>query len=201
MKITVVILFAALGAFLSRWHGGGFGGGSKVLKNIIWALPFGCASFYITAQNAGVKIGVIFGLSAFLLCLIGKATGHGGGMDLAHSLEEPGAGRRPEKLEYLILGLHGKMPQYWYDALLLMISGFAAVSGAVFVFCYVNFWFGVIIALGGLSKALAYIIGWSLVDEDILDMDLKDFDEATEIGEFLTGFFAYGGLASAVVLL
>lgn len=188
MKIVPIVLCAALGAFLSRWHGGGFFETPKVLKNAAWALPFGLSSFYVTF-GLGVIPAAVFGLISFGLCLIGKATGHGGGMDLGHSKEEPGQGRKAEKLEYLILKFHGKIPQYWYDALLLALCGVAAVSGAIIAFGYTNPLLGALVFLGGAAKAPAYMLGWSLSEDD-----------ATEIGELLTGFFAYGALAAAVVV-
>lgn len=201
MKVLLIILCAVSGALISRWHGGGFGSGSKVLKNIIWSLPFGLCSFYALSLNTNIFTAIAVSALAWGLCLIGKASGHGGGMDLAHNSKEPGEGREPEKLEYLILWLHGKISQYKYDALLLVLCGLASVSGAMLVFSYVNPWFGAIIALGGALKALAYSIGWFLADKTLLDTNPKDFDEATEIGEFLSGFFAYGSLALTMVFL
>ena len=198
----LLLLLPILGAFLSRLHGGGFiSGVNKSLKNILWALPFGLLSIY-AVFTATDNIYMI--ISSFIismgLCVVGKATGHGGGMDLAHSPKEPYNGRDPEKLEYLILWLHGRINQYWYDALILAIVGFVSVSGAVLVLSFVNPLAAIVVALGGVLKALSYIIGWAVfmvVDFSCTD----DLNEETEIGEVLTGFFAYAGLAIAAYMI
>ncbi len=201
-KAAVVTALGGLGLFLSRWHGGGFIGGSpKVLKNILWALPFaGVAYFAHTGSAAWIWAGV-----ALALCLFGKATGHGGGMDLAHSPKEPGGNpaRSPEKLERLILWLYDDLPRYWYDALILVLVGLAAVSGAALAVGVVNSAAGLVIALGGCLKAAAYMVGWAINDyaPQLLDDLPDDFDEATEIGEALTGFFAYLALGIGALMV
>lgn len=192
---TMLLVLIVYGTFVSRWHGGGFIPGSpKIIKNFLWAAPMAAVAFYATSNYW------VYAL-ALALCMIGKGTGHGGGMDLAHSPKEPGGNpsRSPEKLEHLILWLHGKIPQYWYDALLLVIVGLAAVSGAALAVGSVNLYAGLTIALGGALKAPAYMIGWKLFPSK--RGSVEEFDEATEVGEGLTGFFAYTGIALAIVLL
>lgn len=196
-KSGFFVALAAFGLFLSRWHGGGFISGSpKVLKNILWALPFSAIAFFAhTGTAAWVWAGI-----ALALCIFGKATGHGGGMDLAHSDKEPGLGRTPEKLEYLILWAHGKIPQYWYDVILLAIVGFAAVSGGVLAVGHVSTPAALVIALGGVLKAFAYMVGWKVHPKGT-GSGWKELDEATEVGEALTGLFAYMGLAAAFLMV
>lgn len=205
--ILIRLLAVLYGGFMSRWHGGGFIGGSpKVLKNTLWALPFAAVSFLALFQ-AGVDGWPLYVAAAVSLALgiFGKATGHGGGMDLAHSPKEPGGNpsRSPEKLERLILWLHDDLPRYWYDALILVLVGIAAVSGAAFALGYINPLAGVIVAIGGAMKAVGYMIGWHFHDEfpTVLQNAPEDFDEATEIGEFLTGIFAYTGLTIAASMV
>jgi hypothetical protein len=194
MTVLAAIVFSLLGGALSRWHGGGFVGGSpKMLKNFLWALPLAIGSYIATH-------GWLLAALALGLCMIGKATGHGGGIDLAHNPKEPGAGRSPEKLEYLILWLHGRMPQYWYDALLLAISGIAAVSGAVVAIAHVSIPAALIVAIGGALKGLAYMIGWEF-EKLLVTVEQDDFNEPTELGEFLAGFFAYLAFALAFVMV
>lgn len=193
--IWLLIPFAFTGAFISRWHGGGFIQNSpKVLKNFLWALPFSVCAYFATTQ---------WWVSLLVLAwsIVFKATGHGGAMDLGHSPKEPGAGRDPEKLEYLVLWLHGRIPTYWYDLLTLAIIGLFSVAGAAFAVGYTNTLAGIIIALGGLGKPIGYAIGWQL-NRAIEDFFSEDLNEATEIGEFLTGFLAYLCLGiSAMVIL
>lgn len=193
LGISILIVLIVYGTFVSRWHGGGFISGTpKVIKNLLWAIPFGAVAFIATHNY------IWWGV-ALLISVLGKGTGHGGGMDLAHNPKEPGAGRKPEKLEYLILSLHGKIPQYWYDFLLLVIVGLAAVLGAAIAVATVNLPAGLIIALGGMCKAVGYMIGWEFFPTK--KGSVEEFDEATEVGEGLTGLFAYTGLALAIILL
>lgn len=201
IELFLIISLPFYGAFISRWHGGGFIAGSpKAVKNALWALPFAAASGWALREDADLIIPISLAILAFALSFLGKTTGHGGGMDLGHNPKEPGAGREPEKLEYLILWAHGKISQYWYDAALLCLSGLAAVSGAVLGFAFVNPLAAGIIALGGLAKAPAYMIGWGVDPEDLAEFELSDFNEPTEIGEFMTGFFAYAGLSIALAM-
>lgn len=179
----IIVLAMAIGGFVSRWHGGGFIPGSpKGLKNAIWALPFAVA----TGLLASWWLAPI----AFVLCLAGKATGHGGGMDLG-TWTKP---RKDEALEFIVKPLQGKIPEYWYDVIQMCLYGLAAVSGAVFCIAWFNPLAAGIIALGGLMKGPAYMIGWA-VDKP------TDKIEPTAIGEFLTGVFAFGACAVTVLVV
>ena len=206
MNAIMVIAAALYGGVLSRWHGGGFISGSpKVLKNSLWALPFAAVSF-LALHAHGVDGWPLYLAAAvsFALCLFGKATGHGGGMDLAHSPKEPGGNpsRTLEKLERLIFWLYDKLPRYWYDFTLLVVIGLASTSGAALALGYVNPLAGLIVAAGGAMKAVAYAIGWRLHDLFSWPDSLpKDFDEPTELGEFLTGAFAFTGLAIGAIMV
>lgn len=182
------LLLPIYGLLVSRFHGGGFYGGfSKTIKNLMWAVPFALA--------AGLLGEWWLGLVALPLCLFGKATGHGGWMDLG-TWTKP---RSDERIEFIIKPLRDKMPVYWYDVLGMALVGFAAVSGAVIAFAFINPLSASIIALGGLFKAVAYMIGWWIFPE-YRGIGPEDFDTSTEIGEALTGFFAYAGLAAALWL-
>ena len=204
IKAVAVVAAGILGAFLSRWHGGGFISGSpKILKAFLWSLPFAAASgaaFHMDGHSW-----VVTGVVAILVlagCMVFKNTGHGGGMDLAHNSKEPGKGREPEKLEYLILWLHGKMPQYWYDALLLAIIGAASTLLPAIAIGIVNPLAGLVVLAGGLfGKPLGYMIGWALSDAGIVQKFPDDLDEGTAVGEALTGLFAYTALAIAILMV
>lgn len=199
-KVGFTAFMAVVGAVISRWHGGGFVGGSpKMLKNFLWALPFGVISFAAYFHDNLLKA-ITIGVISLAVCMLGKTTGHGGGMDLGHNPKEAGDGREPEKVEYLILWIrkafHVKR-SYWYDALLLALVGLFAVAGAAIAVGWTNPLAGIIIALGGVLKAPAYMIGWAIFPDGQGDGP-KDLDEATAIGEFLTGFFAFLALAIAI---
>lgn len=189
---------------MSRWHGGGFIKGSpKILKAFLWSLPFALASgaaFHLDGHSWTVT-GIVAAL-VLAGCMVFKNTGHGGGMDLAHNSKEPDAGRESEKLEYLILWLHGKMPQYWYDALLLCIIGTASTLLPAIAIGIVNPWAGLVCAAGGtFGKPVGYMIGHKLADEGLLKDLPYDINHATAVGELLTGVFAYSCLATATLMV
>lgn len=197
-RIAATIITAAAGAFMSRWHGGGFISGSpKILKAFLWSFPFAAASVLAHWGIVWWALALV-GVTVLAACMVFKNTGHGGGMDLAHSVKEPDAGREPEKLEYLILWLHGKMPQYWYDALMLAIIGLFSTLAPAIALGWVNLPAGIVMALGGLlGKPLGYMIGWALADAGLIKDLPYDFNHGTAVGEFLTGLFAYSALAAA----
>lgn len=132
----IVGFLAIFGTFVSRWHGGGFVGGSpKQLKNFLWSLPFsfGVLAAWFTDERSWLAI-VVASIATLAWCMVMKSTGHGGGIDLAESEKEPGQGRTVEKLEYLILWLHDKIDRYWYDFLMLTIIGlFGALLPAILI--------------------------------------------------------------------
>lgn len=186
-----IILFSLFGAAISRLHGGGFiTGVPKVVRNLLWCLPLAGAAAYIFYGNGHSLLGIVSAAMATAgLCFLGKTTGHGGGMDLGSYPDVPGDSREIEKLEYLIYPLYGRINVYWYDALLLAITGLAGVSGLVAALCFTQPFAALIVGISGIMKSLAYIIGWKVSDT-----------HATEIGEALTGLFAYAAVACVIWL-
>ena len=185
-----------IGAVLSRWHGGGFIGGSpKILKAFLWSVPFAALSAFVHwDKDWWIVASIAAAVLAFTMVF--RNTGHGGGMDLAHSPKEPGAGRTPERLEYLILWLHGRMPQYWYDFLLMAIIGLFGALPLAIALWPVNMMAALVLVIfGTVGKCVSYANGWIIYDE-VEDIFPKDLEEATAIGEFLYGFFAVAAIAA-----
>lgn len=206
--------------------GGFISGSPKILKAFLWSAPFALVAFmFWYGSDAPTDImqwwdarhgmecsswdvnfcepafwlwliPMIVSTLALLLCMAGKNTGHGGGMDLAHNEKEPDGNpkRDPEKVEYLILWIrkafHVKHSA-WYDAAILLLVGLAAVLGASLAVGYINLPAGAIIAVGGALKPAAYAIGWWLHDKGLLTNLPEDLDHATAVGEFLTGMAAF----------
>lgn len=197
MWFLLIPLAGVVGAFISRFHGGGFVKAPRVVRNLAWSAPFGLAVFFAFLTVTELKLAAVLGAVALGLCYLGKTTGHGGGMDLGTHPSEPGAGREPEKLEYLILPLFDKIPRYWYDALLLALTGLAAVSGGFFL-VYFDWVVALLFFVGGASKAIGYMIGWAIFPEEDKDGP-KEWREATQVGEYLTGFFAFCALSAALI--
>ena len=73
----------------------------------------------------------------------------------------------------------------------MALTGLVAVVIPSLVIGWANPLSGVLVALGGLCKGFAYMIGWKLFPKPA---DSRN----TETGEFLTGLFAGIGLGLAV---
>lgn len=172
-------------AIISRWHGSHYKV-PKQLKNLGWALPFAIVTWFVTYNW-------ITSTTVLVTCMIGKTLGHGAGIDLGTSTKP----RAIEKAEYLIVWLRGKIPEYWYDVLFMSISGLLAVAGCALAIGCTNSFAGFLIAMGGAAKGAAYMFGWSIYPKGTGKGIHEELDEATEIGEFLTGTFAGLGLLAA----
>lgn len=179
-----------IGGLISRFHGGGFVGGfNKSIKNLLWAIPFGVIPYL-----AGTHL--IVSTLSVLLCLIGKASGHGRGLGLNGPMKE---GAKPEKIEIIIRWLEPSLTTHAYKHLILACSGAFAVSGAVVAFSTLSLSAGIVVLFGGILKGLAYEIGYKIYPQGT-GRGIKHFNEATQIGELLAGFFAYGGLVIAYAI-
>lgn len=188
--MTATIILAFYLAFASRIHGGLIHT-KKAYKNALWALPFGIATCVIYPIGASM---VIAGLVSFTGGFL-KGAGHGAGMDLGHNPKEPNAGRSLEKVEHLIYPwLYNRISRYWYDVILMALTGLVAVIVPSLVIGWANPLSGVLVALGGLLKGLAYMIGWKIFPKPA---DSRN----TETGEILTGLFAGIGLGLAVYVI
>ena len=205
LGIGIVILLALVGAIIFRWRGGGQPEGwgkymPRPVDQTLFSLPYiGLAFFFLPWWPALI-------LSIITVAMITK--GHGRNMDLGHS-DETHPNALPEWYEGLILGLYGKISNYWYDALGLVISGLtytipvglflANPSGPYFVE-------GLILALSGALKAPAYMFGRWLDEktgfEEYLEPRLYKvvrLDGATSWGEFFTGLFLWGAAGALFI--
>jgi len=188
LTVLGILMFALLGGFVSRMCGG-----------MPPKLPWGLDQHIYAAPYAFVvwPVSWIASVASYVGAFLGKRTGHGNGIDAGH-VPHPSD---DEKLEFLIKWLHGRIPEYWYDILLLSITGFAVTLVAGVCLLFVNPLAGTVIALSGLTKGFAYMVGWFVYPNGSSKNAYKELNEATEIGEFLTGFFGYGILAITYVTL
>lgn len=203
MDVTISLIcaalfaFASLGGWLSRMCGGGPPKLPWGLDQWIYGLPYALIALPVTAT-----IGALVGLeekdrkymwATILLpyagAVVGKRTGHGGGIDMGTWTGE----RDDEALEFLIKPLRGKISEYWYDALLMAVTGFIVTLFAGMFLIPFHPIAGTILMLSGLTKAPAYMIGWAIYPTGG-GKGIPHLNEATAIGEFLAGFFAYGVL-------
>ncbi len=206
ISLTLALLFALAGGWISRMCGGAppklpFG-----LDQWIYALPYLAAPLVFCGLNYVVMAAPFVYLSA----VFGKRTGHGQYMDLGFTVRST----EPERLDFLVLLLMGKdhnpaamnptvlnrRERYARDALGLIFTGLSvtlmcglviALAGDVLI--------GLLISLSGALKAPAYMIGWAIYPA-AQGKGVPYLNEATAIGEFLTGFFAYGVLATIILI-
>lgn len=184
----LLLILPLLGGLISRFHGGGFKGGvNKTLKNFLWALPH---CIVIACFNPWLaSLGLINML---------KATGHGRGLGADEPLRDD-ADHQPEKVEAILLWLQPSLHDRAYKHLIMAFTGLMAVSGSVIAFMFINPLGGAVIALSGLMKGLAYEIGTILLPNQNKS-GIPHIQYKTEVGEFITGVFAYGGLALGVII-
>jgi len=180
--IAIPFLLGCVGGFLSLLHGGNLPVEMpRWMKNVLWATPFGLA--------VGIIISPLMGTIAFALCLL-KSVGHGRGISLPYPLSG-----KPEKIEIFISWTQKYISTYQYKLLILAVTGALSVSGGLLM----GGWPGFVILIGGLLKALAYLIGWKIIPQEKNDA-FTFLNEATKWGEFLTGFFAYAALGIACLI-
>jgi hypothetical protein len=198
----LVSLGALIGGVISRFHGGGFAPSKKIWRNLAWSIPLACIAAWPYA-GAGA-------LAVFVLVLAtlypGKTTGHGQYMSLGKVVKRID----PERLDFIVAWFFGpdwrtdefntdmKYPNlYWRCMFGLAITGAAALSGAAIALAVINPLAGLAAFLGGfIGKPAAYAIGDALYPDGEVESAWTEANEATEIGEWLTGAFAF----SAVVL-
>lgn len=199
MTVALIFIFALCGGWLSRMCGGGPPKLPWGLDQWLYAIPYALIAMPVLLPFAawvGIsekhrKYVPAILLFPFAGAFAGKRTGHGNGIDV---------GRMPrgkdEALEFIIKPLHGKIPEYWYDVLLLSVTGLAVPILAGAIVAFINPLAGLFLALSGLTKGPAYMIGYAIYPTGA-GKGIPYLNEATAIGEFLTGFFGYGGLAIA----
>jgi hypothetical protein len=182
-KIALTVILAALGGWLSRWHGGGWNiKAVKVVKNLAWALP---------------ACGVIYLINPWLAPLgllnMLKAMGHGRGLGLDEPMRED---MEPEKIEAVIRWLEPSLTVHAYKHVIMALTGLLAVSGSVAAFLFINPIGALIIALAGLLKGVAYEIGLIISPAQTKTLGFYK----TEWGEIITGIFGFGGIGIAYFL-
>lgn len=185
MDVLGYLLCGLVFAFLSRLHGGWPDFGQRWMHNVLWSLPLAILSGWSLAKfGYDGWICLSSATASFLICMALKATGNGTFRDMGH-MAYP---EKPEKIEHLILPLHGKISEYFYDMIGNILLGVGSVLGLIIVLSFVNTILAVAMFIGGASKAIGYMVGWTLKSNQ------------TEVGELLSGFFV-GVPAWAVFLM
>lgn len=196
------ILLSLYGAIMALW----LGHASKWKKyfpqpwpQIALAIPFA----YVTPLSWGQPL--CFWIAGLVLIATTAAwlTGWGNVYDLGRAER----GKEPEKIEYPILWLHGRIPEYLYDFIGLSLRGII-ITATAGIACM-----NPVLALSGAVMAPCYAIGWAVQDwsvaHDLTERRIswngtetylaikfmpRHLDGATEIGRTLSGLAIYGAL-------
>lgn len=172
----ITAIFALIGGFLSRLCG---------RKSVI---PFGLEQFLYAIPYGLIFMGSLWGIPAFIAGVAGKRTGHGQYISLGNFRQPYG---NDEPLDCIVRFFFGfdYGGNYWRCVAGLAVTGMAVtlLPGLLYGLV-VNPLMGAVIAISGMSKALAYMIGWFLYEKNLIG-------RPTVIGEILTGAFGWGVLA------
>lgn len=178
------------GGIVSRIHGGGIFPTRKVWTNLLWALPFGISTFLIYDVFFGLTTSLICGIICTLMTMVLKGTGHGQYFNLG----QYDADDKPEALDPIVELMYGKETpenKTSRDFVGLTVVGAAAVLPTVLFLLPINLFLAIVLFVGGAAKSFAYLVGWTLFNPN-------KFPSPTNVGEVLTGIFAFLGLANAL---
>lgn len=182
--IIPAVMFIA-GLFIGRWNGGGRPAWLKWLDNpfsqALYAYPILlilCAAVPAMVQTNPEWLSNFHLALVYIFTVIMILKGHGHNMDLGTA--DPRG--EPEWYEGIIQPLYGKIPNYWYDALGLVISG---VTYTLPAGLYLG---NPLLAISGAIKAPAYMLGRALYDwkPEFFNMPKLAMDGATAWGEAFT---------------
>lgn len=186
--IAIPSIMFIFGLFIGRWNGGGRPKWLKWLDNpfsqMLYAYPI--LLILLAAVPAAVQtepnwlsnwlsnwhIFVVY-VASFVMIL----KGHGHNMDLGTS-DESKPNALPEWYEGIIQPLYGKIPNYWYDALGLVISG---VTYTLPAGIYLG---NPALAFVGAVKAPMYMLGREI--SKVFSFKELSLSEPTAFGEALT---------------
>lgn len=164
------MIFALYGALLYRWRGMAHPKKKyfpRPFNQIVFAFPYAVYVYLATPfQSHALALASI----CWVLTTLAVLTGHGRGNDLGQKDDGD-----PETLEFLIAWLKPHIPLYYYDILLLSITG-AAITLPAGLLTLNPF-----LALSGLLKGLCYAVA-------------KFGDTGSDGGELLTGAVLYASL-------
>lgn len=192
LDFIFIAIAAFMGGFIYRMRGGYGPSFPRPIEQTLFCLVFLLPLAALPWQWAWVP---------FVLAVIATLKGHGRNMDLGTvPVEDYPGGYEWFEMVTGWYKLHRKMPEYWYDVGGITISGLAVtlpVGVALAGFGHLGL--GAFIVLLGAMKGLAYMVGWWLHPKGDNGPKTPLTKNATEYGEFLFGFFVWGGVLLAYV--
>jgi hypothetical protein len=217
-------IISLYGGVALRLHGGGFlkprDGNKRSLPkgvlNLIATWPFGLVAYFLLDFHTDFSnlVNAVLSLLCLGLCIAGRASGHGQYISMGFY----NIPTKPEKLDFIVKWFFGDDPRaltnnpndlilnktgkfdnlYWRCLFGNAITGLAAVSGIIMItIISQQYLLTMAFILGGILKGLAYAISWMIYPNGN-GRGLKNFNEATQIAEFMTGVFAYLPLGLAI---
>lgn len=172
ITVISILLFACLGAVLSRMDGGGIIKLPEWVDKVGVTFPYAIIGYMVVPWAA---------VPCMAFAWLGRALGHGGFFDLGSNPKEPNNGRDLERIEPAIYWLHDNISRFWYDFIGLMLSGLmVTIIPAMFLAVWGHYALALLMVLSGLAKAPSYALGRG----------------NTEIGEYVNGFqqFLHAGV-------
>lgn len=176
LMVICGLIFALVGGVLSRMCGGGRPRLPWGVDQFLYAIPYGL-------------VGGLYGFApAYAGAVLGKRTGHGQYLNYGY-----GARTNPnddERLDFIVRFFFGvdNGGNYWRCFFGMVVTGMAVTLLPGIIACFaLDPISGLVLAASGATKAVAYSIGHFVYR----NLGIKKF-YFTVIGEFLTGFFAYG---------
>ena len=160
-------LFALLGAYIYRMRGGMEPSFPRPIDQVLFSIPYGLIFGLQFTEWFSIYEGIAIGLMALGLTTWAVLKGHGNNMDLGEG------DASPEWYESVMRWLKPKVPLYWYDCAGMAVSGLTYTLPAGILTL------NPILALSGILKAPAYMLG-------------KKADAGTMGGELLTGALLWG---------
>lgn len=204
------LIMGLIGAVIFRIRGTNHNEISGFLPRPFEQLLFSAPWIWLASQLFDPWQAII--LSIITVVMVLKA--HGKVFDLGTARKSSAPfGEDPEWYDGILYPLYGKIPEYWYDAIGLAVSGLSyTIPVGLFMADPTGDYFteGLIIALSGALKAPAYMIGrcFSTSYPELADVsEFKAVDKvlnlrhATEWGEVLTGFFLWTCAGTIIYLI
>lgn len=190
MSFFPTLIFCFWGGWVSRMCGGAW-------PRLPWGLDQWLYSIPYALIVLGATDSVLLTLLIFIGVVIGKRVGHGSGIDLgrAQKIEPP-----RNLLDSLISKICWKRPPYQRDIIFLAATGQMTTFLPALVVSFINLPAALALAVSGALKGPAYMIGWAIYPQGS-GRGIAGLNEATAMGEFLTGVFAYLGIVLALALL
>lgn len=186
----IILILATLAltwrGFTSRMSGGGWPKTPWIWDRFLYALPDLLLWPWISAWAVLVWIA-----SAFL-----KRMGTAPFLDMGYD-QNPTA--KKSIIVWALKPLKGKISDFWYDFTGNAILGFFhASAGAVALLAFGWIIPAILLLSGGVARSLAYSIGWALIPNYSKPEWPDAINQATKIGEILSGVFHASGALAAI---